>query len=238
MDEARPATLNMAIDEWLLQAQHAVDATPTFRFYSWDRPSVSVGYFQKIEVAAQKFNAEKKNLPVVRRLSGGGSVEHGKDLTFSLTLKTQNPFFPTDVKTSYLRINEAIRTGLKMLYSKLDYADCRTAGANRKRQSDERVCFEAPACYDLLLDGQKVLGASQRRVGNGLLHQSSLFLNGDRQYLTKAILRGFESLWGVKFEQNPLSEQELDAARELEQARYISKEWANPVAIAGMAVLS
>ena len=243
LDESRSATLNMAVDEYLVNSQLAKGAGPILRFYSWDEPSITLGYFQKIEDAVRKFGAREKNIPVVRRISGGGAVRHGEDLTFSLVLKTTNPFFPTDVKSSYRRIHEAIRVGLKGLYPKLDYADCRLPAGRQgtvlasKRQSGERVCFESPACDDLLLEGKKILGASQRRIGKNLLHQSSIFLGETREGLIRNILSGFESLWKVGFEEKPLSEEELMRARELEEKRYGSPEWARPVVTADAAAV-
>ena len=221
LDEPRSASLNMAVDEFLMLSQSGEGAAPVLRFYSWDKPSVSIGYFQKVEEAAKKF----EGVPVVRRISGGGTVQHGKDLTFSLSIPVKNPFFPADVKSSYLRINEAVRTGLKELYPKLDYADCRTVPAG-KRQGGGRICFEAPACYDLLLSGKKVLGASQRRIGKDLLHQSAMFLGGDRARLIDGIVNGFRSLWKADLQERPLSREELLKAGELERKRYDSAEWA------------
>ena len=229
LDPPRPAALNMAIDEFLMHSQ-GFGARPTLRFYGWDKPSVSIGYFQKIGDAVRKFDAVQKDIPVVRRLSGGGTVLHGEDLTFSLSIGTVNPFFPTDVKSSYLRINEAVRTGLKELCPQLDYADCRTVPTG-KRQAGERNCFEQPACYDLLLSGKKILGASQRRIGKELLHQSSLFLSEDRERLTRAIVNGFASLWKVAFDEKPLSGEELAQARELEERRYGSSDWASDLRV-------
>lgn len=225
LDAPRSATLNMAIDEFLMHSPCAGQAG-VLRFYSWDHPSVSIGYFQKVGDAVKRFDAVNKGIPVVRRISGGGTVLHGDDLTFSLSIATENPFFPTDVKSSYLRINEAVRTGLKELHPKLDYADCRTVPTG-KRQAGERICFEAPACYDLLLSGKKILGASQRRIGKELLHQSSLFLKEDRSRLIRAIVKGFETLWKVELKEKPLGPEELEQAKELEGRRYASVEWAS-----------
>ena len=55
LDGPRPAALNMAIDEFLAASQSSGTNAPVLRFYSWDRPSVSIGYFQKVENAVRKF---------------------------------------------------------------------------------------------------------------------------------------------------------------------------------------
>ena len=231
IDPPRAATLNMAVDETLMLSQGEGGA-PVLRFYGWEAPSVTTGYFQDIERVAEKFNAEKKGVPVVRRLSGGGAVLHGEDLTFSLCLPLPSPYFPSDVKSSYLKINEAVRLGLQAVYPEMDYADCRQPAGRQgtvpsaKSQSREKACFEVPVCYDLLRRGKKVLGASQRRIEKSLLHQAALFLERDREFLTARILEGFEKAWKVTFEEAPLTAGELRRAREIEEKRYSSPEWA------------
>ena len=223
LDPPRSASLNMAIDEALMRSR-AVHG-PVLRFYGWEEPSITAGYFQNVEQVARRFGAEKKGIPVVRRLSGGGAVLHGQDLTFSLCLSHPNDFFPTDVKSSYLKINEAVRVGLQNNYPGMDYADCRTISP-QKKQGGERVCFDAPACYDLLMDGKKILGSSQRRMHGTLLHQASLFLGAEHETLIKLIVRGFEENWGIRFENSELTESERGSAERIERSRYFSSEWA------------
>ena len=214
----------MAIDEMLLLSQDA-GHSGVLRFYTWEEPALTAGYFQDIRRVAEIFDAMNKELPVVRRLTGGGAVLHGQDLTFSLCLPTRNAFFPTDVKSSYLKINEAVRAGLKRDYPAIDYADCRTVPTGRKRGANA-VCFDSPACYDLLLNGRKILGSSQRRMGGNLLHQASLFLNSDPTGLTQKITDGFKQDWKVSFEETALDPQELRHAQEIERSRYSSLDWA------------
>lgn len=225
IDPPRSAPLNMALDEVLARAQSEAGAAPSLRFYPWERPAVTVGYFEDVEKAAKRFQAERNDLAVVRRLTGGGAVHHGRDLTFSLCLRLPSPHFSGDVKSSYLKINEAIRLGLKPGYPGLDFADCRTAYSASSRHK-ERVCFESLSCYDLLLDGKKILGASQRRIGGTVLHQSTLFLEDSAQELARMIVRGFRELWKVEFVEEPFTEEEVRLAREIECERYGAEDWA------------
>lgn len=223
LDPPRDATLNMAIDEMLMESQNSPDALPVLRFYSWIKPAYSIGYFQNVGEVAKKFNCERKKISVVRRLTGGGAVLHGNDLTFSLAVKKNNPFFEGQAKDSYLKINEVLRVGIKRLYPQIDYADCRNIPSGRGRR--ERICFEAPVCHDLLLEGKKVVGASQRRKHRAILHQSSIFLDADKNLLLKQILEGFKLQWNVEFEKIPLSGNELLITKQ-KQERYKNLEWA------------
>ena len=224
IDIPRSATQNMALDEALVETQTA-DAMPCIRFYQWEEPAVTVGYFESVEKTVSRLQAGKKDLAVVRRLTGGGAVLHGKDLTFSLCARLPNPRIPSDVKDSYLKINEAIRMGLKENFSKIDYADCKTISSQSSRQKD-RVCFESPSCYDLLLDGKKILGASQRRFGSAILHQSTLFIQKPFGELISMIRGGFETLWKVEFFEKAITTEEIKRAQKIERERYNSKEWA------------
>jgi lipoate-protein ligase A len=225
IDPPRSASLNMALDEVLAGAQTEAETLPSLRFYGWERPAVTVGYFEDVQRAAKRFQAEKNDMSVVRRLTGGGAVHHGRDLTFSLCLRLPSSHVPMEVKSSYLKINEAIRLGLTQDYPGIDYADCRktpSVSASHK----ERVCFDKASCYDLLLDGKKILGASQRRIGRTMLHQSTLFLEGDNAALTRKVIRGFRDLWKIEFIEGPFTNEELRLAGKIERERYEAKDWA------------
>lgn len=214
----------MAIDEMLMASQDSADSTPILRFYRWASPTHSIGYFQNVATVVKRFGSAKNKINVVRRITGGGLVFHGQDLTFSLAMKNPNAYFTGDVKDSYLKVSEALRVGLKEMFKDLDYADCKNIPSGRA--ANERVCFEAPSCYDLLLQKKKVVGASQRRMGGALLHQSSVFLGDKHEELTKKILMGFETAWKINFVERPLTAAELSEAQKKEKKRYTSPEWA------------
>ena len=217
LDGSRPATSNMAIDEMLMKS------APCLRVYAWDKPSISIGYFQNVEETAKRFRCEQKNIPVVRRLTGGGLVFHQNDLTFSLVV-AENSFLPRNVKDSYLKVTEALRIGLKDSYPGLDYAPCNDTSVRESQK--ERICFEKPSCYDLLWKGKKVMGASQRRLNGGILHQSTVFLEEGAKTLAEKIIRGFEQSWKISFEEKPLTDSELREAEKIEAERYASSSWA------------
>ncbi len=214
----------MAADEVLMEVQKQPEATPSLRIYFWTEPAISIGYFQDVARMAHRFQGSQS---IVRRLTGGGLVHHGEDLTFSLILKDRNPFLPTDVKMSYLKVNEALRAGLKDEYPEVDYADCKTVPSGRGE--GDRICFEKPSCYDLLLGGKKIVGASQRRKDGVILHQSAVYLREPRRVLTEKILDGFRKLWKAEFEERHFDANELARIKSVEKERYGSPEWASPV---------
>ncbi len=225
-DTASDARHNMAVDEALMLGQGASESIPTLRFYTWSENALSVGYFQSVQEFNRPSRDGSKPSSVVRRLTGGGVVRHGHDLTFSLTVTMPHPQIPSAVKESYLKINEAVRIGLKKIYPALDYADCRDVKSMRERQKD-RVCFEKPDCHDLLLNGKKILGASQRRIGNKFLHQSSLALDQPYPILIDHLIEGFRQAWKVEFETSVLTPEEMSAVSVIERERYSDPEWSS-----------
>ncbi len=158
-DSAHDGATNMSIDERLL---HTV-TRPTLRFYSWAQPTVSIGYFARIEDAGRL----AKGLPVVRRCTGGGLVFHGtgEDLTYSLSMPRS--WLLLSSKAIYRSVHE----GLIAAFHEIGLQGCHLYGA---ATSPGSVCFQNPVRDDVVHEGRKIAGAAQRRTRLGILHQGSI----------------------------------------------------------------
>ena len=101
LDGKSSAPQNMAVDESLLRHVQA----PVLRIYGWEESCVSIGYFQKASIvpAATSF---------VRRYTGGGLVEHGRDLTYTLVLPADHPLTLAGTLPSYRAIHEGLVSAL------------------------------------------------------------------------------------------------------------------------------
>ena len=108
------AAYNMALDESIATAVRREDAPPTLRFYEWHRPSVSIGYFQRITSVDVEYCA-KENIPVVRRLTGGRAVLHGNEITYSFSSKTAAGLFSGGLIDSYRKISSALGLALSRM---------------------------------------------------------------------------------------------------------------------------
>ena len=137
----------------------------TLRFYGWRRPSLSFGYFGKFADAADEGRARE----IVRRWTGGGSVLHGEDLTYSLVTPATDPASSQGPPAIYAALHTAIRAALLAEGRETELADSATP-----KISD--ACFANPVRDDLLLAGRKIAGAAQRRTRGGFLHQGSIQL--------------------------------------------------------------
>jgi lipoate-protein ligase A len=165
-EPAIAAAANMARDEALLLAGD----TAALRLYSWAPHSVSLGYFQR----HCDFADLGPDVPIVRRLTGGGAIFHGVEVTYALALPASA--LPTDVEASYARLHDAVVAAL----ADIDVAAVRLeSGAAPGARPTSRWCFADPGRHDIVdRTGQKLVGSAQRRVrtqhGARVLHHGSI----------------------------------------------------------------
>ena len=170
--DSRTAALNMAIDEALLE-----DAgQPAIRFYRWDHPALSFGYFGRF---ADVENHECQG-DIVRRWTGGGIVFHGEDLTYSLIIPSHSPSFSESTMSIYEKVHGALTRALHLngkcaeLVAVAAVSDRRNQNGSAIRDRRYNNCFANPVRADVLWNGQKIAGAAQRRTRRGLLQQGSI----------------------------------------------------------------
>ena len=95
--------INMAWDEALLF--HGPSSSVVLRFYAWEPPGLSLGYFQKFREMKERYDALGSDAVVTRRITGGDAILHINELTFSLTGADGAPPFDGTVESSYYRIH-------------------------------------------------------------------------------------------------------------------------------------
>lgn len=158
---------NMALDEALLLAASG----PVLRLYGWRPHAVSIGYFQSVD----DFADLPEGMPVVRRLTGGGAIHHGDELTFALALDAAS--LPAAVEASYQLLHDAVAAALRR--AGIAVERLRTGRSPSPRKA-ARWCFQVPGRHDLVTpDGRKLVGSAQRRVRQPrprVLHHGSIVL--------------------------------------------------------------
>jgi lipoate-protein ligase A len=155
----RSAPLNMALDEVLLGDVRE----PLLRIYRWEQPAVSFGYFGKYAPIAAAWPGRE----IVRRMTGGGTVMHGLDLTYSLIVPGGHPIAARSPRDVYHAIHRTIGDLIGSVGEKAILAP-------PPIQQGTGVCFESPAEFDLIARDRKVAGAAMRRTRHGLLLQGSI----------------------------------------------------------------
>lgn len=150
----------MAVDEWLL----AVVELPVLRVYEWLGDWGSIGYFGDLAMARATF----PGVDWVRRWTGGGTVDHRADWTYSVIAPERKSQAGLRGTESYRAIHAALAEALQA-----ERMDARlSAGAE---ETGAAACFENPVSHDLIdAAGRKIAGAGQRRTKRGWMHQGSL----------------------------------------------------------------
>jgi len=205
-EPSRSAAVNMAIDEALLECA----TTPSIRFYKWDHPALSFGYFGKFTDVAN----HSTECDLVRRWTGGGIVFHGDDLTYSIVIPASDAAFTESSMSTYEKIHDAIRAALVA-----NGQSAQLAANGAPKISDS--CFANPVRGDVLSNGHKIAGAAQRRTRRGLLQQGSI----QGVDLTKNFADQFARELCSECYHKTLDEQLLARAHEIAEQKYETQVW-------------
>ncbi|MFN2541188.1 MAG: hypothetical protein ABR514_03335 [Chthoniobacterales bacterium] len=221
----------MALDEALLECA----SVPSIRFYKWDSPALSFGYFGRFADVAN--HASEREL--VRRWTGGGIVFHGEDLTYSIVIPIIDPLSRESSPSIYEKIHASLRDALITSGKRVEVsavaALCerrinffvRGAGepsvSNNATLADRRYrsCFANPVPGDVMLDDRKIAGAAQRRTRAGLLHQGSI----QHVDLANGLAEQFAQALSAQCERREIESELLRRAQEIASQRYAIGAW-------------
>jgi len=215
------AAMNMAIDEALLEYA----TIPLIRFYRWQSPALSFGYFGRFTDVA-RYQCERD---LVRRWTGGGIVFHGEDLTYSLAIPTSDTAFAELSISIYENVHRALCDALSetgqhavVVTGVVDPGPGSTPVAVRTGISDAGYsCFANPVRADVMIDGRKIAGAAQRRTCCGLLQQGSI----QGIELGNSLTEQFAQALSTNCRERKVDEQILNRARELAEQKYGTESW-------------
>lgn len=203
---ARAGPEAMAVDEWLLGSREK----PLLRIYGWDGKWGSLGYFGNLQEARDSM----PGLEWVRRWTGGGTVDHSEDWTYSLIVPKGHVVAELKGGESYRQIHEVL---VRVLRDEVGAVSLSTGGGEGSGS-----CFENPVEHDVEDGtGTKLAGAAQRRGKFGLLHQGSvLCAGGDSRLRGEIFTESLAKSW---------SEEEIfvDERRvaELVKRKYGAQNW-------------
>ncbi|MGC9196926.1 MAG: lipoate--protein ligase family protein [Syntrophobacteraceae bacterium] len=200
---ALPASLNMAIDEALLQLHVPGESQPVLRFYQWKPPAVSLGYFQKphsIDLSA----CRKLGLEVVRRATGGRAVFHENDLTYSIVADSSQGF-PSTLDAAYRLLSRGLLAGFKLLGFEAEL------GHEKVRAPKSDICFVNALVADIVYQGKKFVGSAQTWRGASFLQHGSIVLEPQENTWAQILKTDSDSLESLreKLKSRTLSLQEI-----------------------------
>ncbi|MFZ5863907.1 MAG: lipoate--protein ligase family protein [Nitrospirota bacterium] len=249
VDPPSPAGYNMAVDETLADACRRGFIGPTLRLYSWDRPSISLGYFQRPEAVVDLERCRAAGVPVVKRTTGGRAVYHYREVTYSLVAPTPHPLFAPTIRGAYEVVARALASGLADLDVRVELHP--RDPERPRRTARTPLCFDSTSRFELTVHGKKVVGSAQRRWPTAFLQHGSILLAYDATEaeswfpghaaapdsiiglnafrpeispddIRRAVCSGVERAFGVRLVLDTLSAEEADAVAQSSQSRDLT----------------
>ncbi|MGY6530240.1 MAG: lipoyl protein ligase domain-containing protein [Cyanobacterium sp.] len=160
----------MAIDKWLLTQHQKYNHPPTLRFYTWKKPTISLGVSQKKKYPPHWDNLQwqGKSIDIVPRPSGGRGVLHQGDLTYAI-ISSQ---FEGNLDEVYRQISQFLIIGWQQLGVNLSF------GKPHRQYLKSSNCFALSTNADLIdSQGNKFIGSAQLKKGKFILQHGSMLLN-------------------------------------------------------------
>jgi lipoate-protein ligase A len=199
----------MAIDEALLREVNE----PVLRIYEWSDPAVSLGYFQPAALVPE-------GRSFVRRYTGGGLVDHARDVTYTLVLPRAHPWMELSAPDSYCLVHRGVQAAIAACGIESEIAPAASG-------IESEACFQKPVRFDIVAEGHKLGGAAQRRAREGLLHQGSILLPNPARNgaLRQAFANAFASRLELTIKPSEFTAAETAYAIDLERERYTADAW-------------
>jgi lipoyl(octanoyl) transferase len=171
---------NMAVDEAVYCSYLYGSVPPTLRFYGWNPPTLSIGYFQEIEKEINLAGLLERGFGLVRRNTGGRAVLHHHELTYSVVAGIKDGL-PDSLIDSYLYISRTLVDACKAfgVPAELHEGDAGAAGAAGAagKVKGTGACFESPSWYELTVGGRKLVGSAQLRQKGSFLQHGSILID-------------------------------------------------------------
>ena len=237
IDRPADGSWNMAVDESLLDSFAEADRC-CWRFYRWNEPTLSLGYFQSSEDRQQ--HPSSLVCPIVRRASGGGAIVHDVELTYSFVAPagscwSQHPH----------QLYELIHSLLVDVLGELGMKGASLFSHTGGTASEQKpfLCFQRRFSGDVIYGEAKIAGSAQRRRRRAVLQHGSVLLASSSaapelpgiceltgceltfDELVDRWLPRLESNLKLTFSDHALTDTEKQTARQYVETKYGSDRW-------------
>jgi len=201
-------TYNMAVDELLLDLRRADKIKDVLRIYEWINKTVTIGYFQEIDKVVNLSEARKRGIKVIRRITGGGTVLHDKEITYSIILKKNPRINKTSIRDSYKYLSYPIVKSLRKI------------GINASFAGINDIVIEKSNKI------KKISGNAQTRRGGCILQHGTLLLDVDKDEMF-SVLKVSETkisdkkLKDIKERVTSIKEELKEKSKEFDKEKFI-----------------
>jgi lipoyl(octanoyl) transferase len=231
---------NMALDEALLLGYELHDSPPTLRIYGWQPTAISIGYSQDPQAILDADLVRKESMQFVRRITGGGIIMHGDEITYSLVCSKSDLDIPARVVSSYKMICSFLISFYKTLGIDASFA-C-DANSEETLGIPSALCFAAKEKYDITVNGRKIGGSAQKRLKNVIFQHGSIPIGRvnikeaasledilgrrpDIKELSRLLQESFVKTFKIEVQQGELSNAERSIFLELKTHKYETRDW-------------
>lgn len=246
---------NMAFDEAILRGYEIYNSPPTLRIYGWQPSGISIGYAQDADEVLDLGRCKDESISIVRRITGGGIILHGDELTYSLVSSKEDLGISAHISSSYKIVASFLMEFYKTLGIDADFA-CDVSSSN-ELGAPSVLCFAGREKYDIVVRGKKIGGSAQKRLKHVIFQHGSIplklqteratqFLHNsadaelagivtcleelldrplDPTILSEMLVDAFKRSFKVDAVRGFLSEQERDIFTQLKEVKYSSDDW-------------
>ncbi len=177
----------MAVDESLFSSFEPATDDLILRLYCWERPSVSLGYFQRAGDAVRRTFCEEHGVDIVRRITGGRAVLHDQEVTYCVVAPVKTGRFAGRLTECYQAIAACLSAGCELLGVPGEAIDVVT-GHEPRGKSASSACFMMASAYEILVGGRKLIGSAQKRGDEVFVQHGSIPLRVDMP-LTRNVMQ-------------------------------------------------
>ena len=238
--------MNVALEEAIMTRVGSKVAPCTLRFWRNVR-AIVIGSFQSSELEVDLDASAIENIPVVRRVSGGGAVYHDEgNLNYSLFLLKTHPLAFRGFQNVFKEVGSVVAEALQALGLDVERPSQNTIAVGNRKISGLAGAVKHGA---ILVHGSMLVHSNLSRLHNVLgLNRTFSPVNYKRAFtrsqkmevinleealnskvslndVKKILLTAFEDLFSVKFLPGGLTYSEESLLRNLYDTKYRLKKW-------------
>jgi len=161
----------MALDAQMY-AQYQQDGIGVFRVYQWQSPAFTYGVAQSPEEGVAVNRCLDGGVAFVKRITGGGTLFHDDELTYSFVCSKEDVREPEHIFVSYrticaFLIRFYVSLGLQASFA-LEDPDF------KNKCAPKQLCSASFEKYDIVINGKKIGGNAQRRRKQMIFQHGSI----------------------------------------------------------------
>ncbi len=236
--ETRNGFENMALDEAISEAVAKRESPNTIRFFKWRPSTVTIGYFQSLHEEVEVKECLRKEVDIVRRITGGGAVYHDEKGEITYSVIAGQEAFPKDLSETYKTIGQCIIDSLAELGLKAEFhpindilVNGKKISGNAQTRRNNVMHQHGTILYDLDVDTMfSLLRVSDIKIRDKIIKNVKERVtsvkqncNATEKQLADALIKGFTK--GKEFELGKASRKELERMQELAEQKYSTREW-------------